>query len=94
MAGPGVLRCRYQSRAADPASRLGPHLLELLHTDPVVGLLHAAQSLDTLPALTDNHGYTPLHWACYNGNTHTHTLLLISTAKSDVVISLLVACRK
>ncbi|XP_072288399.1 serine/threonine-protein phosphatase 6 regulatory ankyrin repeat subunit A-like, partial [Eucyclogobius newberryi] len=30
--------------------------------------LHAAQSVQTLPPLADNHGYTPLHWACYNGH--------------------------
>lgn len=31
------------------------------------GLLCAAESLETIPVLTDNQGYTPLHWACYNG---------------------------
>ena len=37
------------------------------HTGVLGGLLHAAQSVETLPVLTDNQGYTPLHWACYNG---------------------------
>lgn len=37
------------------------------HIGVLGGLLHAAQSVETLPVLTDSHGYTPLHWACYNG---------------------------
>lgn len=37
------------------------------HIGVLGGLLHAAQSVETLPVLTDNQGYTPLHWACYNG---------------------------
>ena len=37
------------------------------HIGVLGGLLHAAQSMETLPVLTDNKGYTPLHWACYNG---------------------------
>ena len=37
------------------------------HIGVLGGLLHAAQSVETLPALTDSQGYTPLHWACYNG---------------------------
>ena len=37
------------------------------HTGVLGGLLHAAQSVETLPVLTDNQGYTPLHWSCYNG---------------------------
>lgn len=37
------------------------------HIGVLGGLLHAAQSLETLPVLTDSQGYTPLHWACYNG---------------------------
>uniref|UniRef100_A0A672TD64 Serine/threonine-protein phosphatase 6 regulatory ankyrin repeat subunit A-like n=1 Tax=Sinocyclocheilus grahami TaxID=75366 RepID=A0A672TD64_SINGR len=33
------------------------------------GLLHAAQSsVETIPVITDHQGYTPLHWACYNGH--------------------------
>lgn len=49
------------------------------HVGVLGGLLHAAQSLDSVPVITDHQGYTPLHWACYNGdyrNTHsflTHT---------------------
>lgn len=39
------------------------------HMGVLGGLLHAAQAVETLPVLTDNKGYTPLHWACYNG-TH------------------------
>ncbi|KAK6292441.1 hypothetical protein J4Q44_G00370250 [Coregonus suidteri] len=36
------------------------------HIGVLGGLLHAAQSVETLPVITDNQGYTPLHWACYN----------------------------
>uniref|UniRef100_A0A8C2X8N2 Ankyrin repeat domain 28 n=1 Tax=Cyclopterus lumpus TaxID=8103 RepID=A0A8C2X8N2_CYCLU len=32
------------------------------HIGVLGGLLHAAQSVETLPVLTDNQGYTPLHW--------------------------------
>uniref|UniRef100_A0A672ZP70 Uncharacterized protein n=1 Tax=Sphaeramia orbicularis TaxID=375764 RepID=A0A672ZP70_9TELE len=38
------------------------------HFGVLGSLLHAAQSVETLPVLTDNQGYTPLHWACYNGH--------------------------
>ncbi|XP_064883557.1 serine/threonine-protein phosphatase 6 regulatory ankyrin repeat subunit A-like isoform X2 [Oncorhynchus nerka] len=31
-------------------------------------LLHTAQSVWTLPVITNNQGYTPLHWACYNAS--------------------------
>lgn len=37
------------------------------HVGVLGGLLHAAQSVETIPVITDNQGYTPLHWACYNG---------------------------
>lgn len=38
------------------------------HVGVLGGLLHAAQSLDSVPVITDHQGYTPLHWACYNGD--------------------------
>lgn len=38
------------------------------HFGVLGSLLHAAQSVETLPLLTDNQGYTPLHWTCYNGH--------------------------
>uniref|UniRef100_A0AAZ3RH72 Ankyrin repeat domain 28b n=1 Tax=Oncorhynchus tshawytscha TaxID=74940 RepID=A0AAZ3RH72_ONCTS len=41
------------------------------HIGVLGGLLHAAQSVETLPVITDNQGYTPLHWACYNGTNWT-----------------------
>lgn len=37
------------------------------HVGVLGGLLHAAQSVETIPVITDHQGYTPLHWACYNG---------------------------
>ncbi|CDQ95425.1 unnamed protein product [Oncorhynchus mykiss] len=44
------------------------------HIGVLGGLLHAAQSVETLPVITDNQGYTPLHWACYNGTNWTEAL--------------------
>lgn len=41
------------------------------HIGVLGGLLQAAQSLDAVPVVTDNRGYTPLHWACYNGTTRS-----------------------
>uniref|UniRef100_A0A672TEL1 Serine/threonine-protein phosphatase 6 regulatory ankyrin repeat subunit A-like n=1 Tax=Sinocyclocheilus grahami TaxID=75366 RepID=A0A672TEL1_SINGR len=38
------------------------------HVGVLGGLLHAAQSVETIPVITDHQGYTPLHWACYNGH--------------------------
>uniref|UniRef100_A0A671ULL1 Ankyrin repeat domain 28 n=1 Tax=Sparus aurata TaxID=8175 RepID=A0A671ULL1_SPAAU len=46
------------------------------HIGVLGGLLHAAQSVETLPVLTDNQGYTPLHWACYNGHDTCVEVLL------------------
>uniref|UniRef100_A0A3B3TKS5 Ankyrin repeat domain 28 n=2 Tax=Poecilia latipinna TaxID=48699 RepID=A0A3B3TKS5_9TELE len=46
------------------------------HIGVLGGLLHAAQSVETLPALTDSQGYTPLHWACYNGHDTCVEVLL------------------
>ena len=43
------------------------------HIGVLGGLLHAAQSVETLPVVTDNQGYTPLHWACYNGRSGAGT---------------------
>lgn len=37
------------------------------HVGVLGGLLHAAQSVESIPVITDQQGYTPLHWACYNG---------------------------
>uniref|UniRef100_A0A8C6KED5 Ankyrin repeat domain 28 n=1 Tax=Nothobranchius furzeri TaxID=105023 RepID=A0A8C6KED5_NOTFU len=46
------------------------------HIGVLGGLLHAAQSVETLPILTDREGYTPLHWACYNGHDTCVEVLL------------------
>uniref|UniRef100_A0A8C5GP31 Ankyrin repeat domain 28b n=1 Tax=Gouania willdenowi TaxID=441366 RepID=A0A8C5GP31_GOUWI len=46
------------------------------HIGVLGGLLHAAQSVETIPVLTDNQGYTPLHWACYNGHDTCVEVLL------------------
>lgn len=37
------------------------------HIGVLGALLHSAASVDANPAIADNHGYTALHWACYNG---------------------------
>lgn len=37
------------------------------HIGVLGALLHTAASVDVVPAIADNHGYTSLHWACYNG---------------------------
>ncbi|MBN3314346.1 ANR28 phosphatase, partial [Atractosteus spatula] len=46
------------------------------HIGVLGGLLQAVQSMDTVPVITDNRGYTPLHWACYNGHDTCVELLL------------------
>lgn len=35
-------------------------------------LLQATSTSHTHTHLTDNQGYTPLHWACYNGTETLH----------------------
>lgn len=37
------------------------------HIGVLGSLLQSVASGDAVPAPTDNHGYTSLHWACYNG---------------------------
>ena len=37
------------------------------HIGVLGALLQSAASMDANPAMVDNHGYTALHWACYNG---------------------------
>lgn len=37
------------------------------HIGVLGALLQSATSVDANPAVVDNHGYTALHWACYNG---------------------------
>lgn len=37
------------------------------HIGVLGALLQSATSVDAIPAIADNHGYTSLHWACYNG---------------------------
>uniref|UniRef100_A0A673HGP3 Serine/threonine-protein phosphatase 6 regulatory ankyrin repeat subunit A n=1 Tax=Sinocyclocheilus rhinocerous TaxID=307959 RepID=A0A673HGP3_9TELE len=46
------------------------------HVGVLGGLLHAAQSVETIPVITDYQGYTPLHWACYNGHDTCVEVLL------------------
>lgn len=38
-------------------------------------LLQAASTLQSHTHLTDSQGYTPLHWACYNGTGIQHDML-------------------
>lgn len=55
------------------------------HIGVLGGLLHAAQSLETLPVLTDSQGYTPLHWACYNGTeTRLENSLLFKNKMQEI----------
>lgn len=52
----------------DSRGRTAMHLAAACGHTAVLGpLLHASQSLNTVPVIMDNCGYTPLHWACYNG---------------------------
>ncbi|XP_043546920.1 serine/threonine-protein phosphatase 6 regulatory ankyrin repeat subunit A-like, partial [Chiloscyllium plagiosum] len=46
------------------------------HVGVLGALLQAASSMDIVPTVSDNHGYTPLHWACYNGHDTCVELLL------------------
>lgn len=57
------------------------------HIGVLGGLLHAAQSLETLPVLTDSQGYTPLHWACYNGTeTRLENSLLFKKKEMQEIV--------
>lgn len=61
------------------------------HVGVLGGLLHAAQSLDSIPIITDNQGYTPLHWACYNGdyrNTHSFPFFFFFFSPHSLMIRL------
>ncbi|TKC46429.1 hypothetical protein EI555_015615, partial [Monodon monoceros] len=46
------------------------------HIGVLGALLQSAASMDANPAMADNHGYTALHWACYNGHETCVELLL------------------
>ncbi|OXB54970.1 hypothetical protein ASZ78_012746 [Callipepla squamata] len=46
------------------------------HIGVLGALLQSATSVDAVPAIADNHGYTSLHWACYNGHDSCVELLL------------------
>ncbi|NXU00122.1 ANR28 phosphatase, partial [Buphagus erythrorhynchus] len=46
------------------------------HIGVLGALLQSASSVDAAPAMADNHGYTSLHWACYNGHDSCVELLL------------------
>lgn len=46
------------------------------HIGVLGALLQTAVSVDVVPAIADNHGYTSLHWACYNGHDACVELLL------------------
>uniref|UniRef100_A0A672J6T0 Uncharacterized protein n=1 Tax=Salarias fasciatus TaxID=181472 RepID=A0A672J6T0_SALFA len=53
-------------------------------------LLQTSGSSHTQTHLTDGQGYTPLHWACYNGtNSRLHSCVpevLVSSAKADLAL--------
>lgn len=53
------------------------HLASACGRVGVLGALLQATSTTshTQTHLTDNKGYTPLHWACYNGTRHSMTHL-------------------
>lgn len=44
------------------------------HIGVLGALLQSATSVDAVPAIADNHGYTSLHWACYNGKHESSRL--------------------
>ncbi|XP_039197893.1 serine/threonine-protein phosphatase 6 regulatory ankyrin repeat subunit A-like [Crotalus tigris] len=46
------------------------------HIGVLGALLQSLSSGDMIPALTDNQGYTSLHWACYNGHDYCVEFLL------------------
>ncbi|MEE6465994.1 hypothetical protein FKM82_006784 [Ascaphus truei] len=46
------------------------------HIGVLGALLQTAVSVDIVPAIADNRGYTSLHWACYNGHDSCVELLL------------------
>lgn len=39
------------------------------HASCLSELLTVASADSSIPPLRDRHGYTPLHWACYNGQS-------------------------
>lgn len=41
------------------------------HVSCLSELLTVACAESSIPPLKDRHGYTPLHWACYNGQSST-----------------------
>lgn len=52
----------------DSKGRTAMHLAAACGHIGVLGsLLQAAHSQNTVPVIMDSCGYTPLHWACYNG---------------------------
>jgi len=54
--------------AKDTRGRTPLHLASACGRVGVLGaLLHAASTSHAHTHLTDSQGYTPLHWACYNG---------------------------
>lgn len=52
---------------------------------PLAALLQATNSSHTQTHLTDNQGYTPLHWACYNGTEALETHHFCSCLKQKSV---------
>lgn len=65
------------------------------HIGVLGALLQSAASADAVPAMADNHGYTSLHWACYNGKMHSSSstglnvfidieIEIITTYKSNI----------
>lgn len=54
---------------------------------PLGALLQANTTTSHTQAhLTDNQGYTPLHWACYNGTgTHLTNMLVLNEATTNHV---------
>lgn len=52
----------------DSRGRSAMHLAAACGHIAVLGsLLQAAHSQNIMPVIMDRCGYTPLHWACYNG---------------------------
>ncbi|XP_030061393.1 serine/threonine-protein phosphatase 6 regulatory ankyrin repeat subunit A [Microcaecilia unicolor] len=61
----------------DRRGRTSIHLAAACGHIGVLGtLMQTAASVDIIPAVADNHGYTSLHWACYNGHDTCVELLL------------------
>ena len=72
------MQCLLEQEASvllgDSRGRTALHLAAARgHASWLSELLSIACAETGTPPLRDHQGYTPLHWACYNGQSHQHT---------------------